>query len=188
MKTHHYLLSLIAIICCACVAHAATNTTEANRVIEIEVRSEIQYQNPFTEIEFDALVTQPNGKELRIPGFWAGGDRWCFRYASDQIGKHTWRTECTDENNAKLNGAKGDIKVVKYKGNNPLYKRGKLRVTEDNRYFEFSDGTPFVWLGDTWWKGLCKRISFEDFKELAADRVEKGFTLIQIVCATGRSL
>ena len=184
MKAHHYLLSLIAIICCACVTHAETNTSEANRVIEIELRSEIQYKNPFTEIEFDALVTQPNGKELRIPGFWAGGDRWCFRYASDQIGKHTWRTECSDESNAKLNGAKGDITVVKYQGNNPLYKRGKLRVTEDNRYFEFSDGTPFVWLGDTWWKGLCKRISFEGFKELTADRVEKGFTLIQIVCGT----
>ena len=65
--------ALIAIICCACFAHAETNKTEANRVIEIELRSETQYKNPFTEIEIDAIVTQPNGKQLRIPGFWAGG-------------------------------------------------------------------------------------------------------------------
>jgi hypothetical protein len=41
---------------------------------------------------------------------------------------------------------------------------------------------PFLWLGDTWWMGLCKRLSWsEDFQLLTADRVDKGFRVIQIV-------
>jgi hypothetical protein len=37
-------------------------------------------------------------------------------------------------------------------------------------------------MGDTWWMGLTKRLSFpDDFQKLAADRKAKGFNLIQIV-------
>ena len=60
MKTRHRLLSLIAIACCAGLTNAEPTRTEANRVIEIELRSEIQYENPFTEIELDAIVIQPD--------------------------------------------------------------------------------------------------------------------------------
>jgi len=50
------------------------------------------------------------------------------------------------------------------------------------RYFEHFDGTPFFWLGDTWWMGLCKRLRYpDDFQTLTTDRVAKGFTVIQIV-------
>ena len=184
MKAHHHLLSLIAIACCAGLTNAQPTRTEANRVIEIELRSDIQYENPFIEIELGVMVSQPDGKELRVPGFWAGGDRWCFRYASNQIGKHPWRTECTDEKNARLHGATGEITVVEYEGDNPLYRHGPIRVTKDQRRFEHIDGTPFFWLGDTWWKGLCKRLTWEEFQELTADRRKKGITVVQIVCGT----
>jgi len=53
------------------------------------------------------------------------------------------------------------LHVVKYTGNNPLRKHGILRVSADQRHFEYADGTAFFWLGDTWWKGLCKRLSWE---------------------------
>ena len=184
MKTHLCLLPLVVLICCAGLTRAEPISTEANRVVEIELRSETQYENPFTEIELDVIVTQPNGKELRVPGFWAGGDRWCFRYASDQTGKHTWRTECTDKQNATLHGAGGDITVVKYAGGNLLYRHGPIRVSNNKHYFEHIDGTPFFWLGDTWWKGLCKRLTWKGFQELTANRAKKGFTVVQIVCGT----
>ena len=54
----------------------------------------------------------------------------------------------------------------------------------NQRHFEHADGTPFFWLGDTWWKGLCKRLTWEGFQELTADRKEKGFNVVQIVCGT----
>ena len=182
MKRRHRLLPLLLIACFAGLTNAEPSRTEANRVIEIEIQSETQYENPFLEIELDAVFTQPDGEELRVPGFWAGEDEWRLRYASDQLGKHTWRTECTDKENHGLHGVTGELTVVKYEGDNPLYKHGQLRVTKNRRHFEHADGTPFFWLGDTWWKCLCKRLTWEGFQELTADRKKKGFSVVQIVC------
>ena len=72
--------------------------------------------------------------------------------------------------------------MTAYKGDNPLIQHGMLRVSADKRHFEHADGTPFFWLGDTWWKCLSKRLSFDDFKELTDDRAKKGVSLAQIVC------
>ena len=58
---------------------------------------------------------------------------------------------------------------------------GPLRVSDNRRYFQYADGTPFFWLADTWWEGLCRLISLEDIKTLAADRRAKGFSDVQIV-------
>jgi len=74
------------------------------------------------------------------------------------------------------------LEVKPYGGSNPHYRHGVLRVSPDGRHFQHSDGTPFFWLGDTWWMGFCKRLSWPDgFQTLTADRVEKGFTMVQIV-------
>ena len=171
----HLLLVSIA-------AHATT--VEANRVVEITLRSSSVYKNPFVEIELDAVVTQPDGKELRVPMFWAGENEWRLRYASNQLGKHVWRTECTDTANSGLHGISGEIEVVAYEGDNPLYRHGPLRVSTNQRYLEQADGTPFFWLGDTWWKGLCKRLTWSGFQQLTANRRKKGFTVVQIVLGT----
>ncbi len=160
----------------------AEQQVEANRVAEVTLVSDKTYTNPFAEIQFDALVTRPDGKQLRVPGFWAGGNRWCFRFASNTVGAHVYRTECSDSSNAKLHGVEGKIEVSAYRGDNPLYRHGPIRIAKDKRHFEHADGTPFFWLGDTWWKGLCKRLTWEGFQELAADRRTKGFTVVQIVC------
>ena len=160
----------------------AGQRVETNRVAEIALVSEKTYANPFTEIRLDAIVTQPDGNPLRVPAFWAGGNRWCFRYASSRPGQVAWRTECSDTANPKLHGVEGKLDVVAYAGDNPLLKHGFLRVSADKRHLEHADGTPFFWLGDTWWKCLCKRMTWEGFQELTADRKAKGFSVVQIVC------
>jgi hypothetical protein len=59
---------------------------------------------------------------------------------------------------------------------------GAPRVNKDRRHFEHEDGTPFFWLADTWWMGLCQRFQWPaDFQQLTADRAAKGFTVVQIV-------
>ena len=161
---------------------AGSQKVEANRVAEISLVSEKIYQNPFLEMELDAIIAQPDGAQLRVPAFWAGGNRWCFRYASATPGLHTWRSECSDKSNPKLHGLAGKIEVAAYHGENVLYKHGPLRIAKVQRHFEHVDGTPFLWLADTWWKNLCKRMTWEAFQELTADRKAKGFSVIQIVC------
>jgi len=161
---------------------AGSQKVEANRVAEISLVSEKIYQNPFLEMELDAIIAQPDGAQLRVPAFWAGGNRWCFRYASATPGLHTWRSECSDKSNPKLHGLAGKIEVAAYHGENVLSKHGPLRIAKVQRHFEHVDGTPFLWLADTWWKNLCKRMTWEAFQELTADRKAKGFSVIQIVC------
>jgi hypothetical protein len=163
---------------------AAAAPFEANRVAEVALVSSSTYANPFLEVELDAIVTRPDGARLRVPGFWAGGNDWRFRYASDQLGTHTWQTECSDASNAGLHGVAGSIEVVASTSANPLFLHGPIRVAADHRHFEHADGTPFFWLGDTWWKGLCKRLTWEGFQQLTADRAAKGFNVVQIVCGT----
>src|SRR5208283_2369845 len=74
------------------------------------------------------------------------------------------------------------IDTGKNRNENPLYRHGPIRVAQDRRHFEHADGTPFFWLGDTWWKGLSKRLTWDGFQQLSADRRGKGFTVVQIVC------
>jgi hypothetical protein len=164
------------------VRAAVSQKMEANRVAEILFESEKRYQNPFMEVELDAIITQPDGAQLRVPGFWAGGNRWYFRYASPTPGLYTWRSECSDKDNPRLHGLTGKIDITAYTGENTLYKHGPLRVASDQRHFEQADGTPFLWLADTWWKNLCKRMTWEGFQELTADRKAKGFSVVQIIC------
>ena len=159
-------------------------TVQANRIAEVTLTTEKTYSNPFMEITLDALVTAPDGRQFKVPAFWAGGNAWRFRYASGSIGTHTYRTECSDTTNPRLHGVEGKIEVVAYRGRNPLYRHGPIRVAKDRRHFAHADGTPFFWLGDTWWKGLCKRLTWEGFQELTADRKAKGFSVVQIVCGS----
>ncbi len=180
--TRLWLGTGIVVLLAVAVRANAEQQIGSNRVAEIALVSEKTYQNPFQEIELDAMVTQPDGSQLRVPAFWSGNNRWCFRYASPTPGQITWRTECSDRGNPKLHGVAGKIKVVADTGDNPLYRHGPIRVAKDQRHFEHADGTPFFWLGDTWWKELCKRMTWEGFQELAADRRAKGFTVVQIVC------
>ena len=37
----------------------------------------------------------------------------------------------------------------------------RLRISDNNRYFERSDGTPFIWLADTPWT-VPARLKWDD--------------------------
>ena len=141
-----------------------------------------RYNDPFNEVDLDVVFQAPTGEEHRVPAFWAGESAWRVRYAPPAAGRYSYKTVCTDTANADLHNRTGQFSVAAYDGDNPLYRHGALRVAADQRHLEHADGTPFFWLGDTWWMGLCKRMPWPDgFQMLAADRVRKGFTLVQIV-------
>jgi hypothetical protein len=159
-----------------------TSQVHANGVVEWSVTSTKEVRDPFNEIDLYFVVTAPDGRTVRVPGFWAGGQTWRGRYSSATIGIHRFRTECSDVGNVGLHGATGQVEITPYMGDNLLLRHGALRVAGDHRHFAYADGTPFLWLGDTWWMGLCARLGWpNDFQTLAADRKQKGFNVIQIV-------
>jgi len=141
-----------------------------------------QYDDPFNQVDVDAIITLPSGSEERVPGFWAGGSTWRMRYAPPAPGTYKIRTVCSDAKNRDLNDQQFTLHVEPYAGTNAHYKHGPLKISSDARHFAHADCTPFFWLGDTWWMGLCKRLTWPDgFETLTADRVRKGFTMVQIV-------
>ena len=165
----------------AAAAAADVVTAQANRVSEWSFTSAKPHDDPFNQVQLDAIFTRPDGKQLRVPAYWTGGQSWKVRYASPLVGKHVFRTVCSDES-SNLQGIEGSVQITPYTGDNPLFKHGPIRVAASKRHFEHADGTPFFWLGDTWWMGLCNRLRWpEDVKTLAADRKRKGFNVIQIV-------
>src|SRR5688572_10594177 len=83
--------------------------------------------DPFNEVQLDVIFTAPDGKQLQVPAFWAGGQTWKVRYASPLVGKHTFRTVCSDAA-SNLHGVEDSVEVTPYTGDNPLYKRGPIRV------------------------------------------------------------
>lgn len=60
------------------------------------------------------------------------------------------------------------------------FSHGPLKVSEDHRSLEHTDGTPFLWLGDTAWE-LFHRLSREEVKFYLEKRRSQGFTVIQAV-------
>jgi hypothetical protein len=165
-----------------CSSQAANYATEANVMVEIPLEAKRSYTDPFNELNVDVVFTDPKGRELQVPAFWAGGKSWKVRYASPLVGKHQFVSKCSNPNDEGVHDLKGTVEIKPYTGDNPLYRCGALRVAADRHHFEHSDGTPFFWLGDTWWMGLCHRLRWpEEFALLTADRKEKGFTVVQIV-------
>jgi hypothetical protein len=155
---------------------------EANRAAEVRLEARNRHDDPFNELAVDAVFTDPRGKVLRVPAFWAGGTAWKVRYSSPVAGLLRFRTEASDAADGGLHGVEGTVEVVPYGGSNPLFIHGGPRAVPGRRHLEHGDGTPFFWLADTWWMGLCKRLRWpEEFRTLAADRKGKGFTVVQIV-------
>jgi Protein of unknown function (DUF4038)/Domain of unknown function (DUF5060) len=163
-------------------AQEARSSTQANMVTELSFTATRSLNDPFNDVTLDVVFLDPNGRELRVPAFWAGGNKWKVRYASPVAGAHRFRSDCSEKADPGLHGVTGSVDIKPYMGQNPLYAHGPLRASANRRYLEHADGTPFFWLGDTWWMGLCHRLHWPDeFKTLAADRQEKGFNIIQIV-------
>jgi hypothetical protein len=133
------------------------------------------------ELEQDVVFRGPSG-EHRVPAFWAGGSEWRVRFAAPTPGRYNYTTVCSDPADAGLHARTGTLEVAPYEGDYPLALHGAPRVASDRRHFEHEDGTPFFWLADTWWMGLCRRFQWPaDFQQLTADRAAKGFTVVQIV-------
>lgn len=69
---------------------------------------------------------------------------------------------------------------IKWNGPSVDLSHGKLKVSDNHRFLEFEDGTPFFYLGDTAWE-LFHRLSKQDAVKYLENRREKGFTVVQAV-------
>lgn len=126
--------------------------------------------------EIDVVFTDPVGDARRVPAFLSRGS-WWVRYASSLPGEHRFEVEGAGSGVV----ASGNVTVTADARSDGLGRHGPVRVAKDGRHFEHLDSTPFLWLADTWWDAFTTRISDRQFTDLAAQRAEQGFSVIQVV-------
>jgi len=161
-----------------------TNTARVprNAVCEVGFTAAREVDDPHAAIRLDVEFTDPEGVRRVVPAFWDGGREWRVRYSSPLEGIHMYRSRAAGTDVTGLDGVEGELTVVGYDGENPLLRHGAVVVADDSRHLAHADGTPFLWLADTWWSATTARFRWPDvFQQLAADRHAKGFNVIQVV-------
>lgn len=138
-----------------------------------------EYDHAHADVALQVVYTGPEGRALHAYGFWDGGDTFRIRAAFPTPGTWRWETSCSDKTNTGLHQRRGAVEVSAYRGENPLYRRGFPRVSDDRRFLVLGDGTPFLWIGDTAWAAPM-RSTDDEWDQYLADRESKHFTLIQV--------
>ncbi len=91
---------------------------------------------------------------------------------------------------AGLHGQTGTFTALPTEGDNPLYRHGGfLRTSGNGHYLTYADGTPFFWLGDTWWFCPSDSVPIDGssnpeipsaFYDMVGVRKAQGFTTIHM--------
>ena len=157
----------------------AENETD-NPYMQIPVNN----QDDLLVLKFKGVSGDASGKELEIKGVWNGGKEWVVNFAPPLPGEWEYHSVSVDSG---MDGKSGKMVVTEWSEDelksNPT-RRGLITVmkTGENagHYFQYADGTPFLWVGDTWWNWTKESIHFATWKKLIDDRAAKGFTIGQL--------
>lgn len=177
-----FLLGMMAVAITGVADDAGQGQIQRYGVFETALQSDRDYDNPFLGASVKLTFTAPSGKQRNRDAFWDGGRVWRVRFSPDEVGEWAWQSECSDTENAGLHSQSGRFRCASYTRENPLYKHGPLKISDDGFSFVHRDGTPFFWLGDTAWLGPLEA-NPKDWAHYLRTRREQGFSLIQ-VCAT----
>jgi hypothetical protein len=144
-------LALAAIVWSTTTASAA-ETRHVWEKVEITLRAEKTYANPYADVEVWVDLKGP-GFERRCYGFWDGDNTFRVRVLATAPGEWTWRSG-SDPADPSLSGASGNFAAIAWseaeKEANAV-RRGMIRASANGHAMEYADGTPFFLVGDTWW-------------------------------------
>lgn len=64
------------------------------------------------------------------------------------------------------------------------WSHGALKVSDNHRYLQHADGTPFFWLGDRGWL-LPERLSREEVAQYLSACKANGYNVVQVQTVNG---
>ncbi len=191
------LLFFAAVVLCFIPARGAFGDTfHVWEKVEITLRSERSYENPYVDTEVWVDLKGP-GFDKRCYGFWDGADVFRVRVLAKSPGTWRWMSG-SNQSDQGLNGKTGEFEAVVWPKTqieeNPC-RRGMVKASENGHAFQYADGTPFFLLGDTWWPTGTFRYRWYDderareigpkagFKDFVRFRRKQGFNCIAMVAA-----
>ncbi len=156
------------------------------RPYDVDIFSENTYENPFRDVEVTGtFVHEETGERIIMPGFWKGDNKWCVRFSPNKLGRWNYITDSNDDS-LKTSGS---LNACKNNQLTEIDKHGFVQLSKDGRYFEYADGTPFFWMGDTNWQAPdihrlqeCNYPGCECgnmFAHIVRKRKEQGFNIFQ---------
>ena len=120
---------------------------------EIVLTSDKIYENPYKDVTCWVQLEGP-GFNKRVYGFWDGGKTFKVRVAATSSGEWHWKSGSDLPSDKGLNGKTGSFIAKSWseeeKQANPN-RRGFIRATSNGHALQYADGTPFFFIGDTWW-------------------------------------
>ena len=156
----------------------AAGRVRRGEILEVRVRVEKAYENPYVQGGVMAKFVSPSGRIWEIGGFWDGGQNWGIRFSPDETGE--WRYSARSRGHGFVQ--EGSFVCV------PSEHRGVLRINPRYPYsFAYSDGTPFFWMGDTAWGALWDQVTLDDFKRYVDRRAAQHFNTIHMLTYEGRN-
>jgi hypothetical protein len=150
--------------------------------LELAFTAEKDCADPFDFVrtKFSGEFLGPDGEHLEVNGFWDGERSWKIRFTPTHAGEWSYATRFTDVADRGLHQQHGVLRAESPTAGNPLRQHGGfLKVSANRRYLTFTDGTPFFWLGDTWWNVPSAAVPFANFQRMVDTRAAQGYTVFQ---------
>lgn len=128
--------------------------------------------NRYKDVWLKGIFHGPT-KTIEIEGFWDGGDVWKVRMVPTEVGVWTYTisgSEASFTTTGSFTCVDSDAK-------------GFIRVNPDNPYtFMYEDGTPWLWRGETSWRGFTSLVTLEGrWKPFIDLRASQGYTAVQSI-------
>ena len=154
------------------------------------------YANPYTNVEVWVDLRGPEFSR-RCFGFWDGSNRFCVRIVATRPGEWAWQSG-SNQKDPGLNDHRGRFAATEWSDaerQEVPTRRGFIQPTANGHAFQYPDGTPFLWLADTWWAAATSRFKWNEddrerpigpeagFKDYARLRRRQGFNGIALIAA-----
>ena len=116
--------------------------------LDLTVTLNAKYTNPYDlrQVSLDGIFTGPDGKQMKVPGFWDGEAAWQVRFTPSRVGKWSYQLTVTDRRGASQ-PAKGNFSVTVSDLHGWLQAGNSVNPAYSGHYLVYQDGTPFYGVG-----------------------------------------
>ena len=153
---------------------------------ELAFTSDRTYTNPIYDLKnFYTVFTAPSGRAYKINGFWDGDKNWKVRFMPNEVGKWTYQTHCSDEDNDGLHARTGSFVCEKNQRKEAIYQNGAIRHLKGDYHLSYANGEPFFWLACTAWNGALKSTE-QEWDDYLEHRRAHHYSVIQLVATQWR--
>ncbi len=153
---------------------------------QIDFTSAKSYDNPLYDLDsFFVVFNSPDGRQIKINGFWDGGSNFKVRFAPDHTGDWSYQSYSSDKENKGLHDKRGSFNCVPTSSDLEIYRHGSLKRSLGDYHISYDDGLPFFYLGCTAWNGALKSTD-EEWEHYLNHRVNHHYSVIQFVTTQWR--